>query len=182
MLAFFASTNVVTVPGRRRSTSCCPGSLALAIVAAGLVNLGIATAYERSYGVLKRLGGSPLGRDGLVVAKTGAVGVIVVLQMVLLFLRGGGPGLAPGRRHIAHLLVVVVAALGTVTFCGLGLLLAGTLRAEATLALANGLFVAALLVGGIIVPTSSLPGTVGVRRRPAAGRGTRGGLPRRPGQ
>ena len=37
-----------------------PGVLALAIVASGLVNLGTATAYERQYGVLKRLGGSPL--------------------------------------------------------------------------------------------------------------------------
>ena len=156
VLAFFASTNVVTVPG----SSC--GRLPAAWLACardrrrGLVNLGIATAYERSYGVLKRLGGSPLGRDGLVVAKTGAVGVIVVLQMVLLFLVAAALGWRP-VDGTSPFLVVVVAALGTVTFCGLGLLLAGTLRAEATLALANGLFVAALLVGGIIVPTSSLP-------------------------
>ena len=53
-----------------------PGTLALAVIAAGLVNLGIATAYERSYGVLKRLGGSPLGRTGLMTAKVVAVAVI----------------------------------------------------------------------------------------------------------
>ena len=50
-----------------------PVTLALAVIATSLVNLGIATAYERSYGVLKRLGGSPLGRAGLLAAKIGAV-------------------------------------------------------------------------------------------------------------
>jgi ABC-2 type transport system permease protein len=36
-----------------------PGSIALAIIASSMVSLAIATGYERSYGVLKRLGGSP---------------------------------------------------------------------------------------------------------------------------
>jgi ABC-2 type transport system permease protein len=58
-----------------------PGTLALALVASGLVNLGIATAYERGYGVLKRLGGSPLGRSGLVAAKLGVVVAIALAQV-----------------------------------------------------------------------------------------------------
>jgi ABC-2 type transport system permease protein len=156
VLAFFASTSLLTIPGASAVDFLLPGSLALAVIAAGLVNLGIATAYERSYGVLKRLGGSPLGRDGLVAAKIGAVGVIVVLQVVLLFAVAAVLGWRPGPG-VSPFLLVVALVLGTVTFAGLGLLLAGTLRAEATLALANGLFIAAMLLGGIIVPTSHLP-------------------------
>jgi ABC-2 type transport system permease protein len=134
-----------------------PGSIALAVIATGLVNLGIATAYERSYGVLKRLGGSPLGRPGLIAAKLAAVSAIVALQVVLLaavatIVLAWRPG-----EGWSPFLVLASLVLGTVAFAGLGLLLAGTLRAEATLALANGLFIAVMLVGGVIVPVSHLP-------------------------
>lgn len=156
VLAFFASTSLVVVPGGSPVDFLLPGSLALAVIAAGLVNLGIATAYERSYGVLKRLGGSPLGRDGLMAAKIGAVGVIVVAQVLLLFAVAAVLGWRP-VPGVSPVVLVATLALGTVTFASLGLLLAGTLRAEATLALANGLFIAALLLGGILVPTSHLP-------------------------
>jgi ABC-2 type transport system permease protein len=47
--------------------------------------------------------------------------------------------------------------LGTLAFAGLGLAMAGALRAEATLALANGMFLACLLLGGIILPIDHLP-------------------------
>ncbi|MEO8273573.1 MAG: ABC transporter permease, partial [Chloroflexota bacterium] len=57
VLLFFAGTSVVPFAGDPVGFLL-PGTIALGIVAAGLVNLGIATAYERSYGVLKRLGGS----------------------------------------------------------------------------------------------------------------------------
>jgi ABC-2 type transport system permease protein len=161
VLVFFASTTLLAIPGGSAVEFLLPGSLALAVIAAGLVNLGIATAYERTYGVLKRLGGSPLGRDGLVTAKIGAVGVIVVLQVILLFVVAAALGWRPGPA-VSPVLLVVALGLGTVTFAGLGLLLAGTLRAEATLAIANGLFISALLLGGILVPTSHLPAPLAV--------------------
>jgi ABC-2 type transport system permease protein len=157
VLVFFASTSFVSTPTTGSVEALLPGALAMAVIATGLVNLGIATAYERLYGVLKRLGGSPLGRSGLVSAKVAAVGVIVILQVVLL----AGVAIAMGWSPVAGWSPLVVAfglALGAVTFAALGLLLAGTLRAEATLALANGLFLAALLLGGILVPTAELPG------------------------
>jgi ABC-2 type transport system permease protein len=122
------------------------------------VNLGIATAYERYYGVLKRLGGSPLTRGGLLAAKTGAVLAVEIAQVVLLLAIAivlldwrPGAGASPA-------LFVVALLLGTLAFAGLGLLLAGTLRAVATLALANGLFIGFLLLGGIVLPVSDLPG------------------------
>jgi ABC-2 type transport system permease protein len=134
-----------------------PGAIAVAIVAAGLVNLGIATAYERSYGVLKRLGGAPLPRWGLLAAKTAALLVLEVAQVALLVAVAlAAFGWAPGPAW-SPILTVVAVALGTLTFAALGLLIAGTLRAEATLALANGLFLAFLMLGGVIVPVEQLP-------------------------
>jgi ABC-2 type transport system permease protein len=158
VLLFFASTSLIVTPGMTAVDFLLPGAIALAVIATGLVNLGIATAYERHYGVLKRLGGSPLGRPGLVVAKLVGVGTIVVGQTILLVLVAAivlswAPGPTTSPALLAGALV-----LGTAAFAGLGLMLAGTLRAEATLALANGLFIAILLLGGVIVPVSHLPG------------------------
>jgi ABC-2 type transport system permease protein len=157
VLLFFASVSVLPTGAGRPVDFLLPGALALAVIATSLVNLGIATAYERNYGVLKRLGGSPLTRGGLLAAKMGTVLVVEVAQVVLLVaiavvVLGWTPG--PGAS-----LPVFVASLllGTVAFAGLGLLLAGALRAEATLALANGLFIAFLLLGGIVLPVSHLP-------------------------
>ncbi len=136
-----------------------PGVIALAVAATGLLNLGIATAYERSYGVLKRLGGTPLTRSGLFGAKSLVIGVIVTLQVVLL----AGVALAMGWRPDpgwSPILVLVGLVLGTLVFAGLGLALAGTLRAETMLAVANGLFLVFLLLGGAIVPLTRLPDPV----------------------
>lgn len=157
VLLFFAGTSIVPGIDRDPVAFLLPGSIALALIAAGLVNLGIATAYERSYGVLKRLGGAPIPRWGLVAAKVSAILVLEVVQVALLvavavlFLHWApGPAWSPA-------LVVVATVLGTLAFAGLGLLLAGTLRAEATLALANGLFLGFLMLGGIVLPVDHLP-------------------------
>jgi len=160
VLLFFATSGVL--PGRagRPVDFLLPGSLALAVIAAGLVNLGIATAYERSYGVLKRLGGSPLPRWGLVAAKVGAVLILEVVQVAVLFVVAA---VALDWRPPAETsvpLFVAALLLGTLAFAGLGLLMAGRLRAEATLALANGLFLAFLMIGGIVLPIDHLPGPV----------------------
>jgi ABC-2 type transport system permease protein len=155
-LVFFSSVAVIEVPFDPAVDWLLPGTLALAVIATGLVNLGIATAYERSYGVIKRLGGSPLGRSGLIAAKLVSVGVVVALQALVLLAAAVALGWRP-EGGVALVLFVAALVLGSATFAGLGLFLAGTLRAEATLALANGLFLVALLVGGILVPTAELP-------------------------
>ena len=59
-----------------------PGAMALAIIAASMVSLAIATGYERAYGVIKRLGGSPAGTSVLVASKTVAVLVVEAIQVV----------------------------------------------------------------------------------------------------
>ena len=156
VLLFFASSGVI--PNAARPVDfLVPGAIALAIVASGLVNLGIATADERSYGVLKRLGGAPIPRWGLVAGKVIALLALEVVQVAALLAVGALVlGWAPGARW-SPILFVAAIVLGSVAFAGLGLLLAGTLRAEATLALANGLFLGFLMLGGIVLPIDHLP-------------------------
>jgi ABC-2 type transport system permease protein len=157
VLLLFSSISIVPTGTSRGVDFLLPGTIALAIVATSLVSLGITTAYDRSYGVLKRLGGSPLSRGELVAARVLTVLIIEAVQIALLVAVAvlalgwaAGPAASP-------VLAVVAVLLGTATFAGLGLWLAGTLRAETVLALANVLFLAFLVVGGIIVPIDQLP-------------------------
>jgi len=136
-----------------------PGSVALAVIAASMVSLAIATGFERSYGVIKRLGGSPAGSSALVASKTAAVIVVEAIQVGLLLAIAVGLGWTAGP-DASPPLVAAGLVTGTVAFAGLGLFMAGTLRAEATLALANLLFLLSLVLGGIVLPLDRLPGPV----------------------
>ena len=132
-----------------------PGILALAVMSTAMVSLGIATGFERQYGVLKRLACTPLGRPALLTAKTVAILAVEVVQVVVL----GIAALLMGWHPEGDVMIVIAAALlATVAFAGLGLLMAGTLKAEVTLAAANGLYLVLLLLGGMVVPLSRLPG------------------------
>jgi len=144
-----------------------PGIAALAVMSTAMVSLAIATGFERQYGVLKRLGTTPLGRPSLLAAKMAAVVVVEALQLVVIWLAGVALGWQPRGDLITAGAEVVVA---TAAFAGVGLLMAGTLRAEMTLAAANGLYLLLLLTSGMVVPLSKLPGSVqGVARAlPAA--------------
>jgi ABC-2 type transport system permease protein len=169
LLVFFTAYPIGLPAGSKAVDAVLPAILAVAVISAGLVNLGIATAYERSYGVLKRLGATPLSRPALVVAKIGSVVLLELIQLVLIV--GVAAGLLGWRPERTDPVGVVAAlALGTAAFAGLGLLLAGTLRAEATLALANALFLAFVLVGGVVVAPSQLPDALAAiaRALPAA--------------
>ena len=132
-----------------------PGVLALAVISTAFTGQAISTAFDRRYGVLRLLGVSPLGRSGLLVAKAFAVLTIELLQFVVI----GGLGLAFGwHPHWTGLFAAALLTLaGTWTFVALALLLAGTLRAEGVLALANLIWILLLGLGGVIVPPSQLP-------------------------
>jgi ABC-2 type transport system permease protein len=134
-----------------------PGIIALAVMSTAMVSLGIATGFERQYGVLKRLGSTPLGRPRLLAAKTLATFGVEVLQVIVLWIAAVLMGWQPRGDILAFLLLVI---LGTAGFAGIGLLMAGTLRAEMTLAAANGLYLVLLLLGGMVVPLAKLPGPV----------------------
>ncbi len=155
LLVFFASLNIIPATNGKAVDFLLPGILALAVMAAGMVSLGIATAYERYYGVLKRLGSSPLPRSGLIIAKMISVLVLELIQTIVLI---GVAAVFYGWRPAGSpLLTLLAMAIGTVTFSALGLAMAGVLRAEVTLAAANGLYLLFLLLGGGILPLSHLP-------------------------
>ncbi|GAA0921592.1 MULTISPECIES: ABC transporter permease [Streptomyces] len=134
-----------------------PGVLALAVLSTAFTGQAIATGFERRYGVLKRLAVSPLPRWGLMAAKTCAVLVTEVMQIVLLTAIALALGWSP---HGDPLSVALLLILGTAAFSGLGLLMAGTLKAEATLAAANLVFLLLLVSGGVIVSLDKFPGGV----------------------
>ena len=129
-----------------------PGVLALAVMSTAFTGQAIGVGFERQYGVLKRLGATPLPRSVLLLAKTLAVLVVEVLQVVLLSAVGLALGWQPSGSALAVLALVVV---GTAAFSGLGLLLGGTLRGLTTLAAANLLWFVLLVLGGVLFPLSA---------------------------
>lgn len=154
LLVFFGLVDLMPIPPGQRADFLAPGILALAIMSTAMVSTGISTAFDRYYKVLKRLGVSPLPRGGLLAAKIASILVIEALQTFMIF---GVAVLALGWRPAGSLVALPLALfLGTAAFGGLGLLMAGALRAEATLAVANGLYLLFLLLGGIVFPISHL--------------------------
>ena len=166
ILVFFTKVDAVKVSGTAIDFLV-PGVLALAVMSTAMVSLGIATGFERRYGVLKRLGSTPLSRTGLLTAKTANVLAIEALQSVLIIAVGIALGWEPTAGILPALGLLLI---GTVAFAGIGLLMAGTLRAEANLAAANGLFLLLLFLGGMAYPLARLPDALEVfaRALPAA--------------
>jgi ABC-2 type transport system permease protein len=140
-------------PGERVAVAL-PGVLALAALSTAFTGQAIGTGFERRYGVLKRLAATPLPRAGIVAGKTVAVVAVEALQVVLLVGTALALGWDPGGDPLLALLLLL---LGTTAFAGLALLMAGTLRAEATLALANLVYLALVAVGGVAVPLAQYP-------------------------
>jgi ABC-2 type transport system permease protein len=154
ILVFFTKVDVVKTSLRDPVQFLVPGVLALAVMSSAMVSLGIATGYERRYGVLKRLGSTPLSRAGLLTAKTINVVALEIVQAVILL----GVGAALGWHAEGSVAAAVgLLLLGTVAFAGIGLFFAGVLRAEANLAVANALFLLFLFIGGMAYPLDKLP-------------------------
>ncbi|HET7684229.1 MAG TPA: ABC transporter permease [Marmoricola sp.] len=132
-----------------------PGVLALAVMSTAFTSLAIATGFERRYGVIKRLGASPLPRVGLLAGKVGALLLVEMLQIVLISIVALVLGWDPHGGWLGAALAVL---LGTAAFAGLGLLVAGTLRAEATLAAANLVYLLLMAGGAVVLPASAYGG------------------------
>ena len=154
------SNRVVDLGSGRPIDIITPGVLALAVMSTSFTSLAIATGFERRYGVLKRLGASPLPRLGLLAGKTGAVVVVQAVQLTILSVVALLLGWDPRGGFVSFVWLAVLATLGTAAFGALGLLIAGTLRAEATLAVANLVYVLLLVGGAVLVPLSRYPDAV----------------------
>jgi ABC-2 type transport system permease protein len=154
ILVFFGNVDLVDTGYLDPLDFLVPGVLALAVMSTAMVSLGIATGFERRYGVLKRLGTTPLGRSGLLTAKTLTVVTVELIQAIIIVVAGIVLGWSPAGGIAEAVLVMII---GTIAFAGLGLLMAGTLRAEATLAVANGGYLLLLVLGGMAYPLAKLP-------------------------
>lgn len=155
LLVFFNLPLLYSLDTPRRIDFVVPSIITLAVMSAAFTGLAIGTGFERKYAVLKRLGATALPRSVLLAGKTLAVLLLELLQLALICAVGAALAWHP---HGNAGLVVVLVVLGTLAFGGLGLLLAGTLRAEVTLAAANLLWLVLLFAGGIAIPLSKYPG------------------------
>jgi ABC-2 type transport system permease protein len=158
LIAAFSQENLVSYGrGISRIDFLAPGILALAVMSTAFTSQAIATGFERRYGVLKRLGATPLSRRGLIAAKTLTVLAVEVLQSILIVVVALALGWHPHGGVGAVGWSVALMVVGTAAFSGLALLLAGTLRAEATLAGANLLYLVMLGIGGVVFPLTKFP-------------------------
>jgi ABC-2 type transport system permease protein len=148
ILLLFAGAPIADLP-KPRIDFVVPGVLALAVMSTAFTGQAIGTGFERRYGVLRRLGTTPLPRSVLLTAKTVSVLCVEILQVALLCIVGLIGGWSPHGNPLA---VIGLLLLGTVAFSTLGLLMAGTLRAEATLAGANLVYLVLLVLGGVAFP------------------------------
>lgn len=154
------STGVIEFGAGRRVDVLTPGVLALAVLSTSFASLAITTGFERRYGVLKRLGATPLPRGGLLLGKIWALLMIQGGQLVLVSLVGWWLGWQPRGGVAGAAFVLLLIGLGTAAFAALALLMAGSLRAEATLAGANLSYVVLVVGGAVLVPLSSYPAGV----------------------
>ena len=158
LLVFFGTTDVLPTGFDDHMDFLTPGIIALAIMSSSMVSLGIATGFERSYKVLKRLGVTPLGRPRWLATK---IVTVLLMQIVKLITLIPVALLLDWQSDDAQwLLAVAAVAVGSVAFAGLGLFIAGRLRAEINLAAQNGLYLLLLLLGGMVIPFDELPAPV----------------------
>jgi ABC-2 type transport system permease protein len=157
LVVAFGRANLVSVGPGSRIGFIVPGILALALMSTAFTSQAIATGFERRYGVLKRLGATPLSRRGLIVAKTVSVLVVEVAQVAIVLAVGAAIGWRPAAGAAAVLWVPLLLLAGTAAFSGIALLMAGTLRAEATLAGANLLWLIMLGLGAVLFPLTKFP-------------------------
>ncbi len=137
-----------------------PGILALAVMSTSFTSLAIGTGFERRYGVLKRLGATPLSRGGLIGAKAVTVLTIEIGQIVLIVVVSLLLGWHPVTTAVSAASALLLIVAGSAAFSGLAMLMAGTLRAEATLAAANLVYLVLLGVGGVVFPLTKFPASV----------------------
>ncbi|MDO5494424.1 MAG: ABC transporter permease [bacterium] len=147
-LIALVTLEVADLPSRSDAVA---GTIGMALTASAFTGQAIQLAFDRRYGVLRMLSTTPLGGRGLLLGKAGAVAAVVVIQVVVLLVAGfilGWKG--TGIAGFGALAVFVV--LGTVAFVGLAVLLGGTMRAQAIIAIANLLWILMFAAGGALFP------------------------------
>ncbi|WP_253693179.1 ABC transporter permease [Cutibacterium modestum] len=134
-----------------------PSVLALAIWSTCFTSQAIMTGFERRYGVLERLSATPLGRSGLLAGKAMAYSVISLAQVILLVIVSLTLGWRPHGSALAWLSSLVSVILAMLAFGLAALAMAGSLKAEVTLGLANLVYIVGLVAGAVVWPLADYP-------------------------
>ncbi|MHB1166231.1 MAG: ABC transporter permease [Candidatus Nanopelagicales bacterium] len=129
--------------------------LAVSVLSSAFTSLAIATGFERRSGALRFLATTPLGRADLLAGKALATAAVTALSALAVVVTAVAMGWRPAAGAAWAVLPLLV---GTASLAACGFALAGLMRAEAVLAVANGAFLVLLMFGGVIVPADSLPG------------------------
>lgn len=155
LLIFFGNIDVLPTGSGDPLDFLVPGILAVSIMSTSMVSLGISMGFQRSYGVFTRLGLTPLGTSRLIVAKALSIAIVELIQIVLISITAILMGWTASPTGLIS--AVGALLLGTMAFAGIGLSLAGRLRAEVNLAAQNGLYLILLLTSGMILDSESMP-------------------------
>lgn len=137
-----------------------PSVLALAMWSSCLTTLAIATGFERRYNVLERMAATPLGKPGILLGKGLGIALITGGQVAVLALVAAALGWRPEFTPLSLLAALTTGILAMGTFAGLALAISGSLRPEATLAVANLLYLLGMPLG-VLLPVSRLPDWAG---------------------
>lgn len=145
-------------PGAARVPEALGGVLAVAIIASAFTSLAISVGFDRRSGALLMLATTPLSRQGILGARALATMAMVAIQAAVLVITALALGWRPSLSAVA---LIPACLLGTAAFAALGFALGGAVRAEATLAIANAVFLVLVAIGGSTLPASDLPGALG---------------------
>jgi ABC-2 type transport system permease protein len=137
-----------------------PSVLALAVWSSAFTSVAISTGFERRYGVLERLVATPLQKSGLLAGKAVGIVAIVGFQLVVITAAALYIGWRPAFTAMSGAVAVALVVLATATFVSWALALAGRLRAEVVLGLANLVYVLLVVGGGLVIPVDRYPDAV----------------------
>ncbi len=135
-----------------------PTVFAVSILATCFTSLAIGTGFERRSGALRYLGTTPLSRLDLILGKLIATATLTLMSLAVVSITGL---FLDWRPSIAGLgLALLVILLSAAVWVSWALVIAGHFRAEAVLAIANGLFLVMMIFGGVVIATSHMPTAV----------------------
>jgi len=154
LLVGLSLADLGSIPEPRVDHAIC-AVLTIGVMGTAFTGQAISVGFDRRYGALKRLGGTPLPPAVIIGGKILAVLVIVLGQSVVLGAVAAALGWRPSALGLA--LTVCVLVLGTVTFSAMGLLLGGTLKAELVLALANLVWFVLMGAAALAIGVTALP-------------------------
>lgn len=127
------------------------GVIGAAVFASAFTGQAILTAFDRRSGALVVLGSGPLGRSGLLLARSLLSFIIALAQCLLLVLVAIAMGVpAAALQRVAWNLLAVPV------YVGMALAMAGTMRAERVLATANLVVVIATMFGGFFTAATGV--------------------------